>query len=181
MNQGDEPEISKWASGWIWRLLDRFTPYIMGSQDNFFDPSQASSVPMFWSGRLGDVGLGLATIGASVLGVAFGSIHFIVWSSEFPFHTEFILWRTSCLAMVAVPFAATVAFTTSAFVRDDPHIVIMLLLGVPMLIAFAILIFASWLYVAARLATLIIAFTTLRSVDPATLIDVDWTTFMPHI
>jgi hypothetical protein len=37
------------------------------------------------------------------------------------------------------------------------------------------------LYIIGRVATLLIAFTSLRSLPDAAFIDVDWTTLIPHI
>ncbi|KIM21642.1 hypothetical protein M408DRAFT_29400 [Serendipita vermifera MAFF 305830] len=44
-----------------------------------------------------------------------------------------------------------------------------------------LLMLSAWLYIISRIATLVIAFTTLRYLPPAAFDTVDWTNFIPHI
>jgi hypothetical protein len=144
--------------------------YFVGDQDNFVDYSQESSLPMFWAARPdadeGNV-TSLASAGTSLLAAGFGGIHFVAWYSEVPSRAELVLWRVACILLTAVPLIPWITMvipTVSGFLQP-----IGLLLLIPPL------------YVAGRAATLLIAFTTLRSLPDAALIDVDWTTFIPHI
>ncbi|KIM28293.1 hypothetical protein M408DRAFT_23994 [Serendipita vermifera MAFF 305830] len=170
----------------IWFLDDFFDwvemviNYTTGRQDRRVTLSKNCSVPMFWSGRIGDQGLGLAGLGPSILGAAFGAIHCISWSSEFPSLIELILWRISCISMIAIPFqVVTVCAWWTGGEKDETWYDS--LLASIAIISMGLLALSAWLYVAARIATLAIAFTALRSLPPAAFITVDWTTFIPHI
>ena len=105
----------------------------------------------------------------------FGAIHFIAWGHGFPSHVEFILWRMSCVALVAVPLFSTV-FCGAAVL--DPSDNLLEVIGA---LAFLLLMLSAWLYVVARIATIAIAFTALRSLPSDALMVVDWTNFIPHI
>jgi hypothetical protein len=48
-------------------------------------------------------------------------------------------------------------------------------------IPLTLLVLFAWLYVVARVATIVIAFTALRSLPPDAFMVVVWTTFIPHI
>jgi hypothetical protein len=122
-----------------------------------------------------DPAITVALLGPSIVGMAFGAIHFIAWWHAFPSHAELILWRVSCIALVAVPLFSAI-FCGSLAVNVDN------ILGVALVfITMVLLVLSAWLYVVARVTTLVIAFTALRSLPPDTLLVVDWTTFIPHI
>jgi hypothetical protein len=167
----------EWASG-CKGIVNRIFAYISGEQDRYVLLSKQRKAPIFWSSRDG-FGTSKANAGAllgpSILGMAFGAIHFIAWWHGFPSHAEFILWRMSCIALVAVPLLSTIAYSIGATVPDMGLLVV---IGV---IAFLLLILSAWLYVVARVATIVIAFTALRSPPSDALLAVDWTTFIPHI
>ena len=172
-------DVDLWDIGWIQGSFHKAINYCVGTQDGFHDLSKEVSVPMFWSGRLYDALALKASMGPSLLGVAFGAIHCIAWNSEFPSHSELILWRISCMAMIIVPTVAALAclmlsITSRAGKYDDAAGIIGILLA-------CLLGLSSGLYVVARIATLVIAFTTLRSLPPVAFSLVDWTTFIPHI
>jgi hypothetical protein len=116
-----------------------------------------------------------ALLGPSILGMAFGAIHFVAWWHEFPSHAEFILWRISCIALVAVPLFSTIASGSLRIYRDN------MLCGAMTGISILLLMLSAWLYIVARIATIVIAFTALRSLPSEALLVVDWTTFIPHI
>ena len=154
--------------------------YSVGFQDRFVDISKETSVPMFWSGKPDELLLAGASIAPSLLGSAFGAIHCVAWSSEFPSRAELILWRISCIAMIAVPLIAAftcvlIRFSISVEDGDDGWIT-----NVAIALS-ACLVLSAWLYIVARIATLVIAFTTLRALPPTSFSVVDWTTFIPHI
>jgi hypothetical protein len=175
---------SEWESG-FWGIFFRVLTYVIGEQDLYAILSKQRKVPIFWSSRYGfdkgvgdlrnDAGVGIALLGPSIIGMAFGAVHFIAWWYEFPSHAEFILWRISCIALVVVPLfsAITCGWNLAALGST--------LLDVIGFIAGSLLFLSAWLYIAARIATIVIAFTTLRSLPPDALLTVDWTTFIPHI
>jgi hypothetical protein len=175
---------SEWDSG-FWGILERMMKYIIGDQDQYAILSEQRKVPIFWSSRYdfgqgvgpprNDNGIQLALLGPSIIGMAFGAVHFIAWWYGFPSHAEFILWRVSCIALVAVPLLSAILSSLNVVPLDST------ILDVIASLATLLLILSAWLYVVARIATIVIAFTALRSLPPDALLTVDWTTFIPHI
>ncbi|KIM28849.1 hypothetical protein M408DRAFT_39683, partial [Serendipita vermifera MAFF 305830] len=171
--------VDEWGSETGVRWVDKIVGYTLGAQDNFVVLSKKCSVPMFWSGKIDTDLQPEAGLGPSILGSAFGAIHCIAWSSEFSSRAELILWRISCVAMITVPFTVTLLCALAVTDRRTG-------LGFPIWmrfitsIAIDLLALTSWLYIASRMATLVIAFTSLRSLPPVALMTVDWTTFIPH-
>lgn len=172
--------VEEWISNCVGRWLEKIFQYSVGRQDNFVLLSPERSVPMFWSGRLDNDILGDAGLGPTLLGSVFGAIHCVAWSSEFPSHAELVLWRISCVSMVVIPFITTIICIVMAIgsriEADMPAGVE----AIGFTCAFLLLL-SAWLYIAGRLATLVIAFSTLRALPPAAFMNVDWTTFIPHI
>jgi hypothetical protein len=168
----------EWGTGAM-RVFVKVLTYILGAQDQFGGLSQERRVPMFWSGGPEDTNsegtISLrAALGPSILGIAFGAIHCIPWSYVFPSRSELVLWRTSCITMMAVPLVSTIAcISFSPFPNIARNTVFF--------ISFIFLGLSSWLYIAARIATIVMAFTTLRSLPSEAFMVVYWTTFIPHI
>jgi hypothetical protein len=175
-------EALKWELG-VWGIVEKVYIYILGLQDRYFTLSQVCRVPMFWSGGVKNRDSGekiptLANLGPSILGVAFGAVHFIAWPYVFPSHAELILWRVSCVAMTVVPLFSTVVSAGIVAVLLD---VVGMVVVAALFSCMPLLIFSAWLYIAARIATIVMAFTTLRSLPSEAFTVVDWTTFIPHI
>ena len=169
-----------WEERWALRMVQKVFVYVIGYQDDYITLHEELYVPLFWSGRPKEVLLTGASVGPSLLGAVFGAIHFIAWRYEFSSYTESLLWRISCIAMTAVPLIAAplcLLMTPSGKSLTSSITV----LGLVLVVLLALLVMSSWLYIAGRVATLIIAFTSLRSLPPAALSTVDWTTFIPHI
>jgi hypothetical protein len=169
--------VRRWAkqewSGGAVGIFQRIVFYIGGAQNLYFRLSEEIQVPMFWSGSGG--GEMRAMLCASIIGLAFGATHFVAWNSEFPSHIELLLWRISCTVLTA-----------------DPIILAFFCGGEEMewqnntwgkVIRTVVVLFApltALLYLFARIATLVIAFTTLRALPLGAFETVDWTTFIPH-
>lgn len=179
---GDATEIeerTEWGKGLL-RIFTRTFVYVLAGQDDFFRLSEETQVPMFWSGKPGGKIEGRAMFGASVLGMAFAAIHFIAWNSEFPSQIELLLWRTSCVTMVAVPLAVTIL---CGIWEVDPEIgartwsIVAVTLGVVACTLPLIVL----LYLFARIATLVMAFTTLREMLSDAFKIVDWAILIPHL
>jgi hypothetical protein len=166
--------VDNWSSGFE-GILDRVFSYILGDQDRYVMLSKQRKVPTFWScmnSPHGQAAVLRVTLWTSILGMAFGAIHFIAWWHGFPSRAESILWRVSCVALVVVPlFSAIICGTLEVDGK---------LVDVITVIAIMLLMLSSWLYIVARVATIVIAFTALRSLPSEALLVVDWTTFIPH-
>ncbi|KIM22956.1 hypothetical protein M408DRAFT_49037, partial [Serendipita vermifera MAFF 305830] len=171
-------EAEEWEEDWFVRWPMKIGVYTIGNQDDYVILSKKCSTPMFWSGRLKDNILLAAGIGPSFLGSAFGAIHCIAWLSEFPSRAETVLWRVSCVAMITIPFLVAVfCVSMGASVRTGKEptwlMIIVSITSLPIMSS-------TWLYIVSRIVTLVMAFTSLRSLPPAAFTTVDWTTFIPH-
>jgi hypothetical protein len=166
-------QVYEWEAG-ISGFLERPAIYFIGSQDHFVDYSQERSLPMFWSDNQDLTGTTnfLASLFMSLLAAGFGGMHFLAWYSPFPSRFELILWQVACVGLTASPLIPWIGILVGGALE---------LSKLPFILILASLIPLPPLYVAGRAATLVMAFTTLRSVPDAALIDIDWTTFFPHI
>jgi hypothetical protein len=174
-----------WGSAPL-RVVAKVFGYIVGSQDRHCDLFEKRKVPMFWAGGSTDSTSGnkvslAAAFGPSILGIAFGAIHCIAWSYVFPSHTELILWRVCSVAMTAVPLVATLSAVSFLAADKNPAKAVEVVVLTVFFIGVALILLSSWLYIAARIATIVMAFTTLRSLPSEAFTVVDWTTFIPHI
>ena len=168
----------KWDQG-IAGVSHMLCNYILGAQDQFLALPQERKVPMFWSGGVeatdrGEIVSMRATFGPSILGIAFGIIHCIAWAFKFPDDTETILWVISCVAMMVLPLLTSIAcaiFTLKGTINA----------GMPIALLFLFLALSTSLYIAARITTIMMAFTTLQSLPSEAFTVVDWTAFIPHI
>ncbi|KIM22217.1 hypothetical protein M408DRAFT_28855 [Serendipita vermifera MAFF 305830] len=173
-------KVYEWDTNRAFRWMEKTVMYISGEQDCFVIISKETSIPMFWSGRLKASRVGEAGLGPSILGIAFGAIHCIAWSSKFPSHSEAVLWRISCIAMITLPFITTIACIIE-LAHQRTEKVTTQVVNIIFCIGSVFLILSAWLYMVGRIATLVIAFTTLRSLPPAAYTTVCWTTLIPHI
>lgn len=113
----------------------------------------------------------------------FAAIHCTAWSLSFPSETEHILWRVCSLILLAVPqvfllnivlqYLDGLGYISRALKRVlGTHVKWLIIslfgIGVP-------------LYVMARLILIFEAFFTLRTLPPAALAELEWTSFIPHI
>lgn len=173
-------QANEWDETPVIRQVDQIFEYSIGNQDLYVDISKQSSIPMFWSGRPEYDVISEASIGPTILGAVFGAIHFIAWSYDFPSHAELVLWRICCVAMTVVPLIATLLCTmmriSETISGEDPFWLTALAWS-----AGYSLVLTSWLYIASRIATLVIAFTTLRSLPPSVFDSIDWIGLIPHI
>jgi hypothetical protein len=118
----------------------------------------------------------------ALFGVIFGGLHCFGWNFEFLTHTEQTLWRSTSLAITAIPLiVAPIDFllATRLHARDIEsrgklEQVALLTLDLVM----TILLF---IYVPARLSLIAQAVALLRSQPPSALTTVDWTKYIPHL
>jgi hypothetical protein len=168
--------ILKLESGALGMLL-RIAVYVGGGQDHYIRLTEEVQVPMFWSGNDRGENVVHGMWGASIIGIAFGATHFIAWNSEFPSHIEILLWRISCIAMTADPLILVVFCSIVKSEMIFGNLLVQIII-VPIGISTPV---TSLLYLFTRIATLVIAFTTLRALPSGAFETVDWTTFLPHL
>ena len=146
----------------IWKPIAPF--YEMGFADS---PMKfgAKRVPTFYAGKLTESEAWSAHLAAAVVAVIFGGIHLIAWSNQFPSLQERALWRISSIAITCLP---ALMLLVAAKVPSASW-------------AYVIIVICSVLYILARVALLIMPFTSLRSPPPDTYRTVIWTNMIPHI
>ncbi|KAJ6468371.1 hypothetical protein C8R45DRAFT_1218862 [Mycena sanguinolenta] len=136
-------------------------PMLLGTFSTF-DPLTATSVPAFWSTH------GLksppARLSSTIfleffIGTIFGVIHGAAWHTSFPSTDEMLLWRVSSLVIIF-------GRHNDAFICVFGAVIIWILLLA---------------YVVARIILCAVALTTLRALPPSAFVDVNWTTYIPHL
>jgi hypothetical protein len=130
-------------------------------------------VPTFYAGKLDNDENAAVRVVALVVATVFGAIHCIAWSFQFPTRAEQLLWHTCSAAITCVP---VVTFTLRRIIRFilQGHGSLDGTLNV-------LYVIATVLYIPARVALLIEAFISLRSLPPRAYETVHWTSFFPHI
>ena len=136
---------------------------------------------MFYAGDSGGVSQWSISIAGAVIATIFGGIHCVAWSFQFPSHTEQLLWRIASLSITCVPTVLVFAvLLVEQFVTLVPFW-LRIVLFFPMLVMYLLVFVSPVLYVLSRVALLVIAFMSLRSLPPGAYETVHWTTFIPHV
>ena len=136
------------------------------------DMSRENRVPMFWADDRRGEHFAIADGIVLGVGVCFGAIHCIAWYFSFPTPTELLMWRTSSVAITAVPVYTPLMFFLGLLLRNTKFGGTHLYFGP---------ISGGLLYIIARAVTLVLAFTSLRDLPPGAYQTVHWTTFIPHV
>ncbi len=114
-----------------------------------------------------------------VISFVFGALHLIpLATSTFPSSIERSLWQWSAIGMTAEPL---IWFCMRAFGDlNFEKMQIGILSGIGLVVFFGGLIGSVWVAAVARLAIIVIAFTTLRDLPSGAYENIEWTTFIPH-
>ncbi|KAH9235794.1 hypothetical protein K456DRAFT_1832154 [Colletotrichum gloeosporioides 23] len=118
----------------------------------------------------------------SISSLLFGGLHCVAWNFEFPSQAELVAWRIGCATIAVLP-AIALAFTTLlASVFSSWHArYIYAVEQLDLHPARYISTISYTFYPAARLLTIVLLFTSLRSL-PADVYQVDpWVNFLPKI
>ena len=124
---------------------------------------------MFYGGDSSGVIWSIGIAGA-VIATIFGGIHCVAWSFQFPSYAEQLLWRIASLSITCVPMVMVFIDRSPDWLQN--------VLDLPVIILFFV---SPVLYVLSRVALLVIAFMSLRSLPPGAYETVHWTTFIPHV
>ncbi|KAF7369997.1 hypothetical protein MSAN_00629600 [Mycena sanguinolenta] len=137
------------------------------SEDQY-EPLSPVSVPAFSSieNELKDGTWGM--IFFALVGTLFGAIHCAAWNAVFPTPAEMWIWRTSSLVITVIP-GLTVLLTLIAM-NDSLETT-----------AGAIIALEFPLYIAARIILIVLPLAELRLLPASALVDVNWSTYIPHI
>jgi hypothetical protein len=119
----------------------------------------------------------------AVVGALFGGIHSFAWSSHYPTAPEKLVWQISSIVTITFPILISAGWNS-----DDPASFaarfarkVSRLTDNTSLVTDGVAAASNILYILARVALLVLAFTTLRSLPPDAYTTVHWTTFIPHI
>lgn len=148
--------------------------FIAGDQDRKVDLREEENVPVFWSGAGGLTDFVLADCITLGMGLIFGSIHCIAWIFSFPTHMELLLWRISSVAIAAIPIYIPILIFIRLVLDEWSQ-------TFSEFVMYAFLLPSGLLYIVARLATLVLAFMSLRDLSPGAYSTVNWTTYLPHV
>ncbi|KAF7370015.1 hypothetical protein MSAN_00631500 [Mycena sanguinolenta] len=152
--------------------LPRFTRFlgvIWGYSEAEYKPLSSISVSSFWS--VYNEGVDGGDVLLSLVGTLFGAIHCAAWNTIFPTPAEMWIWRTSSLGIIAIP---GLAFLLSLSIFSDRLDWVSGVIGV-------ILILATPIYIAARIILLVLPLAELRFLPASAFVDVNWSTYIPHI
>ena len=162
-------------------LLSFIFTAIFGIVTTSFVRPGASHVPSFYAPTTPSDNWSRMVVFA-LFGAIFGGIHCIGWNFNFPTHPEQSLWRSTSVAITAIPLiVAPIDFlmATRLRIRDikscpTSERVTLLTLD----LAMTILLFV---YVPARISLVAQALALLRSQPAGALTAVDWTKYVPHL
>lgn len=168
----DEEKVEEYESAW-----ERIGVYVIGNQDRYVDLRKCSRVPTFWAGNCEDKTVGIVDIIALLVAMVFGAVHCIAWYGGFQTPLEQQLWRASAIAIIAVPPALAAVLAGAAPIENTLSLSSELItIGI---VSFYVPL--ALIYVAARVALIVVSFTSLSMLPVAAYQTVQWTTFVPHI
>ncbi|CAG7853490.1 SubName: Full=Uncharacterized protein {ECO:0000313/EMBL:CCA76217.1} [Serendipita indica DSM 11827] len=151
--------------------------YVTGTQGELTDLRSMKRIPMFHSGYISDLWTFSDTSGmltTIIVGMVFGTVHFLAWSSPMPSHHMQFLWRFATIVMTAAPPAAIVVLVFAQLIRN----VLSKTMGD--LIWYSLFLLPL-LYLAGRGITIVLALVTLATLPLEAYRDVEWSDFFPHI
>ncbi|TFK59235.1 hypothetical protein BDN72DRAFT_781013 [Pluteus cervinus] len=125
----------------------------------------ARHVPMFYGYDIEVKYLLRIRLMSCLIGMIFAGIHFIAWNSHFPTHVELVLWRSSSLIVLVIPFLVGLFGIFLVFKA----------------IRWALYVLGPILYILARISLIIQAFISLRDLQPTVFQNVAWTSYIPHL
>jgi hypothetical protein len=118
----------------------------------------------------------------ALFGVIFGGLHCVGWSFEFPTDTEQTLWRSTSLAITAIPLiVAPIDFLLAIRLHTRNIKSCGKLEQITLLTLDLVMTVLLFIYVPARLSLIAQALALLRSQPPSALTAVDWTKYLPHL
>ncbi|KAF7369949.1 hypothetical protein MSAN_00624700 [Mycena sanguinolenta] len=152
-------QLSRW---------DRIWSVILGYSEYEYKPSSSVSVPSFWSVNNDNS----RTTGLVILvGTLFGVIHCTAWNANFPTPAEMWIWRTASFVIVATPGLISFLLPLMGFaIPEHADSAADVITGL-----------ATAIYIVARLILIVLPFVELRSLPASAFVDVNWSSYIPHI
>ena len=110
-----------------------------------------------------------------IVGILFGGIHCIAWFFVFPSIIEEYIWKASAAAITAIPIIFFIEFFIDNLIPDKSF-----LKSFFKSFRHSMALFWVVIYFASRIALLVLSLLTLRSLPPKSLLEIEWSSFIPH-
>ena len=168
------------ARGWTWKAvgdgLETILHFMIGFQDEGVNLSREDRVPRFWADSTSGEDLIIANMIVVGVGVCFGAIHCIAWHFSFPTQAELLMWRISSIAITALPIYIPLMFGLAGLLGG-----LLDLEKSAYIVFYSAPVIGGILYIIARAVTLVLAFMSLRELQPGAYETIHWTAFIPHV
>lgn len=152
------------TSGIWWGLPYRIFRFICMANTKIEDMLIGNGDSLFYSSVHMDDSI-YASIPMILVGLTFGGLHLIpLWTSPFPSTMERLLWITSVICVTL-----------------EPAIMLLYLFNRGVDVVNFLAFIGAWLYSVSWIILIILAFTTLRDLQPSSYQNIDWTTYIRHI
>ncbi|KAF5309498.1 hypothetical protein D9619_012289 [Psilocybe cf. subviscida] len=160
------------ASFFLVRLPYRIMSSLLRPLDKMGQPAQFKRnqlrVPIFYASGVNDADSLSIGKAASAFGIIFGAIHLLAWASHFSSPRDLVLWRVSATIVTVMPLLSLVSLVTWKE------------MGIAARFCVAFLIFLIPFYIASRIVLLSIALKAIHHPAHEVLLDIVWTTYIPH-
>jgi hypothetical protein len=158
------------GDGWPYRFWG-----VLGAGYDDYDPAAHTSVPSFWSTSSEEHDkTDFAFYIECLIGTIFGAIHCAAWNADFASTIEMWMWRSCALSVAATPLilALVTAALNTDLVEDD---------SVPDKLMAVIAALSILIYPIARLFLIVLPLIALRAPAAGSLMDVNWSVYIPHV
>ncbi|CAA7271171.1 unnamed protein product [Cyclocybe aegerita] len=188
-----------WFSHFLWFLLQTFVIWPLRSigRDIFFIqfgfkgrspaiPVGALSVPLFYYPETTNIPLHLSIAVTNILGGAFNSANFILFTQMFPSPQAQIAWKTGTFLSVGASVMAVVLHALLhagrfLHIRTDSPTYMKVLGYTLATIALFLFFLGHVAYIAGRFILIIDAFVCLKNLPESAVIVLPWTAYIPHL
>ena len=136
----------------------------------------ALSVPTFYAPSCGTSTIAIAHRSAYIgfiIGTLFGGIHCIAWFFTFPSVAEQFVWRTSAATITALPIFFSGLSGMALVFKPKMSWMSWFVIEYVRIMMFVV-------YLVSRAALLVLPLIALRSLPPGSLLDIQWSSFIPH-
>ncbi|KAJ7217601.1 hypothetical protein C8J57DRAFT_1732308 [Mycena rebaudengoi] len=158
----------------VMSLNDQHTISPLGVALKKLMTQQYTSVPSFWFSSGEQDNFIFALYLECLIGAVFGAIHCAAWNANFASTIEMWMWRSCTLSVTAIPPIVALVIATVHMGLDENDLVPNRLLEVIMLLA-------ALIYTIARLFLIVLPLISLRAPAVGSLVDVNWTVYIPHL
>ncbi|TFK70477.1 hypothetical protein BDN72DRAFT_535845 [Pluteus cervinus] len=180
--------LARW--GYDRLVMRPFIALVLPIQDMFkcvsFEDG-ARHVPMFYSQGLTERYLLRIRLMSCGIGIIFAGVHFIAWNSNFRTHVELLLWRSSSLVVLVIPFLVglfgILLGDWNFNPKDDEDFWKWGAVATTILkpIRLVLYVLGPILYILARVSLIVQALVSLRDLQPDVFQNVAWTSYIPHL